>query len=138
MGYNPARLVWAASCRRIPHGWQGSSGVSCPHRLVAQDGALSRLKPEFESPWGHTQVIRLMALFLFKPESPLRGGYSSLRGTHESHPIDGSFFVQTGAPLEGVVFEVSGPVAEASQGAYEFIVANKLFSIAGYTSGVDK
>ena len=25
----------------------------CPHRLVAQDVALSRPKPEFESPWGH-------------------------------------------------------------------------------------
>ena len=24
-----------------------------PHRLVAQDGALSRLKQGFESPWGH-------------------------------------------------------------------------------------
>ena len=26
-----------------------------PHRLVDQDAALSRLKPEFESPWGHSQ-----------------------------------------------------------------------------------
>ena len=25
-----------------------------PHRLVAQDEALSRLKPGFEFPWGHT------------------------------------------------------------------------------------
>ncbi len=25
-----------------------------PHRLVAQDGALSRLKQRFESAWGHT------------------------------------------------------------------------------------
>ena len=24
-----------------------------PHRLAAQDGALSRLKQGFESPWGH-------------------------------------------------------------------------------------
>jgi hypothetical protein len=28
----------------------------CPHRLVDQDVALSRLKPEFESPWGHQNV----------------------------------------------------------------------------------
>ena len=35
-----------------------------PHRLVAQDGALSRLKPGFESPWGHTKrAIYVMALF---------------------------------------------------------------------------
>ena len=27
----------------------------CPHRLVAQDVALSRPKPGFESPWGHRQ-----------------------------------------------------------------------------------
>jgi hypothetical protein len=27
-----------------------------PHRLVAQDEALSRLKPGFEFPWGHSQV----------------------------------------------------------------------------------
>jgi hypothetical protein len=27
-----------------------------PHRLVAQDEALSRLKPGFEFPWGHFQV----------------------------------------------------------------------------------
>ena len=26
-----------------------------PHRLAAQDVALSRLKPGFESPWGHLQ-----------------------------------------------------------------------------------
>ena len=26
----------------------------CPHRLGAQDGALSRPKQGFESPWGHT------------------------------------------------------------------------------------
>ncbi len=30
------------------------SDANCPHRLVAQDGALSRLKPGFEFPWGHT------------------------------------------------------------------------------------
>lgn len=24
-----------------------------PHRLEAQDATLSRLRPEFESPWGH-------------------------------------------------------------------------------------
>ena len=29
------------------------SDVRRPHRLVAQDGALSRLKQGFESPWGH-------------------------------------------------------------------------------------
>jgi hypothetical protein len=40
---------------------------------VAQDGALSRLKPEFESPWGHTRVTKEGDSFLFKPLSPLRG-----------------------------------------------------------------
>src|SRR5215207_4832125 len=34
-----------------------------PHRLVAQDGALSRPKQGFESPWGHRRVINMMALF---------------------------------------------------------------------------
>ena len=29
------------------------SDAKCPHRLVAQDEALSRLKPGFEFPWGH-------------------------------------------------------------------------------------
>ena len=29
------------------------SDARCPHRLAAQDGALSRLKQGFESPWGH-------------------------------------------------------------------------------------
>ena len=29
-----------------------------PHRLVAQDGALSRLKQGFESPWGHIFSIK--------------------------------------------------------------------------------
>jgi hypothetical protein len=29
--------------------------VRCPHRLEAQDGALSRPKLEFESPWGHNR-----------------------------------------------------------------------------------
>jgi hypothetical protein len=30
-----------------------------PHRLAAQDGALSRLKQGFESPWGHVIVFIL-------------------------------------------------------------------------------
>ena len=47
-----------------------------PHRLVAQDGALSRLKQGFESPWGHKRVT-----------------------------ISGSFFLQTGTPIEGMLFE---------------------------------
>ena len=29
---------------------------TCPHRLAAQDEALSRLKLGFESPWGHNRV----------------------------------------------------------------------------------
>ena len=38
-----------------------------PHRLAAQDGALSRLKPGFESPWGHTKkAIYVMALFFIQ------------------------------------------------------------------------
>jgi hypothetical protein len=32
------------------------SDVRRPHRLAAQDEALSRLKQGFESPWGHTPV----------------------------------------------------------------------------------
>ncbi len=30
-----------------------SRRFECPHRLEAQDGALSRPKLGFESPWGH-------------------------------------------------------------------------------------
>mgnify|MGYP002066052809 CR=1 FL=1 len=42
--YGWTALMWAASGRHTLHR---------PHRLVDQDAALSRLKPEFESPWGH-------------------------------------------------------------------------------------
>jgi hypothetical protein len=44
---------------------------SRPHRLVAQDGALSRPKQGFESPWGHKES-----------------------------PNGGSFYIQTGARLD--------------------------------------
>jgi hypothetical protein len=37
----------------------------CPHRLAAQDEALSRLKLGFESPWGHRRVTSGW-LFRFK------------------------------------------------------------------------
>ena len=43
---------------RAPTGslWVGViKSRGCPHRLVAQDVALSRPKPGFESPWGHLQ-----------------------------------------------------------------------------------
>ena len=35
-----------------------------PHRLAAQDEALSRLKLGFESPWGHRRVTASVALSL--------------------------------------------------------------------------
>ncbi len=35
---------------------QPASQDNRPHRLVAQDEALSRLKPGFEFPWGHNPV----------------------------------------------------------------------------------
>ncbi len=34
-----------------------------PHRLEAQDGALSRPKLGFESPWGHKRVTFVVTLF---------------------------------------------------------------------------
>ena len=37
-----------------------SAHRACPHRLEDQDVALSRLKLEFESPWGH-YYIRVFA-----------------------------------------------------------------------------
>lgn len=49
-GYNLPRLIQVVHRR--------------PHRLAAQDGALSRLKQGFESPWGHKRAINEMALFL--------------------------------------------------------------------------
>src|SRR5512138_3055344 len=52
---------------------------SSPHRLGAQDEALSRLKLEFESPWGHwPKALRLQG-FVFgirmtlAPKNPSRG-----------------------------------------------------------------
>src|SRR5215510_7668666 len=41
------------------------SDIRRPHRLGAQDGALSRPKLGFESPWGHKErAIVMMALFI--------------------------------------------------------------------------
>jgi hypothetical protein len=37
-----------------------------PHRLAAQDGALSRPKQGFESPWGHKRVIENDGSFLIQ------------------------------------------------------------------------
>jgi hypothetical protein len=48
-----------------------------PHRLEAQDGALSRPKLGFESPWGHKK----------------------------SHFTSDSFYFQTGVPAWGMLFE---------------------------------
>ena len=42
-----------------------------PHRLEAQDGALSRPKLGFESPWGHKKVA-IKATFYFSNWRPLR------------------------------------------------------------------
>ncbi len=44
---------------------QGVSGRipgrgQCPHRLGDQDAALSRLKPGFESLWGHTSTPKVV------------------------------------------------------------------------------
>ena len=60
---------------------------------MAQDGALSRLKPEFESPWGHRGVTR----------------------------NGGSFFIQAGVPIEGMIFESPCPHQGAAQGASVFL-----------------
>ena len=43
-GFKPPQIISPA---------QVSDADVCPHRLGAQDEALSRLKLEFESPWGH-------------------------------------------------------------------------------------
>ena len=38
-----------------------------PHRLAAQDEALSRLKQGFESPWGHKiRLVRILAGLRFE------------------------------------------------------------------------
>ena len=41
-----------------------------PHRLEDQDATLSRLRPEFESPWGHKK--RLSGRFCLKTESSIK------------------------------------------------------------------
>ena len=38
----------------------------CPHRLVAQDVALSRPKPGFESPWGHLNSAAERRRFFYR------------------------------------------------------------------------
>ena len=40
---------------------QPASQHKRPHRLVAQDEALSRLKPGFEFPWGHKKRTASMS-----------------------------------------------------------------------------
>ena len=44
--------------------WHESGDVTSPHRLVAQDGALSRPKQRFESAWGH-KITAVKGGFLF-------------------------------------------------------------------------
>ena len=59
-------------------------------------------------------------------------------GAQRESLLDGSFFIQTRVLVEGMVFEPSCPWQGASQGEHEFSIANELFTIAGYTSGLDK
>ncbi len=51
------------SCREHA-GARRQAQHKCPHRLVDQDAALSRLKPEFESPWGHQITAGKAVYFL--------------------------------------------------------------------------
>ena len=44
---------------------QPASKSARPHRLVAQDEALSRLKPGFEFPWGHMNDSHLLGWLSF-------------------------------------------------------------------------
>ncbi len=45
-----------------------------PHRLVAQDGALSRPKQRFESAWGHqTRIRQERRILYFMPSHPIEG-----------------------------------------------------------------
>ncbi len=44
-----------------------------PHRLEAQDGALSRPKLGFESPWGHQKKVAMKAAFCFQTGVPSGG-----------------------------------------------------------------
>ena len=51
-----------------------------PHRLVAQDEALSRLKLEFESPWGHCPTLCVMQGFIFLGAGMQEKSRNSSRG----------------------------------------------------------
>lgn len=53
--------------------------LSCPHRLAAQDVALSRLKRGFESRWGHHKPPMSGGSFV-KTQRPIEGCYSSPAG----------------------------------------------------------
>ena len=58
----------------------------CPHRLGDQDAALSRLKPEFESLWGHwfTRMKPLSSGFLFTVRISVPSSRALRRGHLES------------------------------------------------------
>ena len=88
-----------------------------PHRLVAQDGALSRLKQGFESPWGHRSPSGMMGFFIVQTGAPMEGMlFESPWGHRSPSGMMGFFIVQTGAPMEGMLFEFPCPHQGAAQG----------------------
>ncbi len=66
-----------------------------PHRLGDQDAALSRLKPGFESPWGHqiNSRTRVSGSLFFSPFIPSR--YAKAKTGVASTPIP--HFLRVGA-----------------------------------------
>lgn len=59
-----------------------TSAAASPHRLAAQDGALSRPKQRFESAWGHLPLRPAIPAGLF--DSPTPSGAARARGTRGS------------------------------------------------------
>ena len=82
------------------------SSSTRPHRLVDQDAALSRLKPEFESPWGHYKFHHKVVL-CFKTGTPRKGMIFELREAPKDHHKVVLCF-KTGAPRKGMIFKLRG------------------------------
>jgi hypothetical protein len=67
---------------------------------VDQDATLSRLRPEFESPWGHKTANE--AVSFLRPESPWGMIFESPYGHKTADEAD---FFKAGVPIEGIIFE---------------------------------
>ena len=85
----------------IPPAWYGRlhaagypsltcvSDATRPHRLAAQDGALSRLKQGFESPWGHLSIGKHTPTVLYclaRNEKNMTNESPTLPSNQESKP----------------------------------------------------